>query len=545
MTHNFKDKVLVNFFFHNEDFVNTERAVKAIEFQVKILEKYGIKGDLWFTGLTAENLLKNSPETIARIKEKDLVIGYHGDFHCPFPTPLERICGLKWDASIQEIKKWETSLLDPITGRLDPSKNGGLKGVESIFDKEPIISTGAVLGGASACFVHKQLGVKMIFCPQYRDGYPMHWFMGMLSYPQTQATSFWGVVHAKYKHGGMAHDPNPFLSENAGLIEYFEYLISTKKINPFSFISIPMHDYDFYCPHGWIEYDTCALPQSWAQCYGIRRVNPYRVYKPSLLTENEQAEVFKEYERIIEFCDNNHEIQIVTSQDLYEMVQPLKIEKTLTCNQVIQSVSYLLAQWRGDSPPKYISLKNDFFLSLCDAFQAIVLSLKYYVRHGNLPSEIMIREILGPTDTPYYFGFPSFRPAKQVDWLPPSDVTIYQTRERISRPPKLVKMKVFLDAIETLTIEDRIPGIFELPNAIGKLNSAEFLYLAAQAYSKIVDGQNSAHLFYEESCVLPLEVLDSDAFTSIAGPLDRKQRWFLQLQSWTLKPAVFRYEGDN
>ncbi len=522
MTYNFKDKVLVNFFFHNEDFVNIERAAKAIEFQVKILNKYEIKGDLWFTGLTAENLLKNSLETVARIKESDLVIGYHGDFHCPFPTPLERIRGLEWDLSIQELKKWETSLLDPITGRLDPSKNGGLKRVGSIFNKKPVISAGPVLGGAPACFVHKQLGVKMIFSPQYRDGYPMHWFMGILSYPQS--TNFWGAVHAKYKHGGMTHDPNPFLSENAGLIEYFEYLISTKRNNPFPFISIPMHDYDFYCPHGWIEYDTCVLPQSWAQCYGIRRVNPCRLYKPSLLIESEQAEVFKEYERLVEFCADNYKIQIVTSQDLYEMVQPLKTESTLTRNQVTQSASYLLAQWMDASPPKYISLKNDFFLSLCDAFQAIVLSIKHYVIHGNLPSEIMIREILGSTDTPYYFGFPSFRPAKQVDWIPPSDITIYQTRERISRPPKLVRMKDFLDVIETLTIEDRIPGIFELPNAIGKLNSAEFLYLAAQAYSKIVNGQNSANLFYEESCVLPWEILDSDAFTSIAGPLDSKQK---------------------
>jgi len=528
-----KDKVFVNLFFHNEDFVNVKESVKAIEREINVLDKYKIKGDLWFTGLTAENILKRNSSIIEKIKINDVVIGYHGDLHCPFPTPIKRISGLDWDRSISEIEKWETSKLDPISGNLDLSNEGGLKIVKSIFGKNPIISAAPVLGGAPACFVHKNLGVKMIISPPgYKDEHSVYWFMGMLTYPKSK--DFWGAVHIKYKHGGLPKDPNPFLSKTANLLDYFKYITSFKRGKPFNFISIPMHDYDFYCPHGWTEYDSCVIPQSWAQCYGMREVNPPKLYKPVILSDKEQNEILKEFESLIKLCANDNSIQIVTAEDLCNMICSKKTNMVLTNKRIDQAVTLLLENWE-QSPPKYISLDSRYFLSLCDIFQGIVFSLKYYIEHKKLPSRVGIKDILGPTDVPYHLGFPSFRPAKQVDWLPPTNLTSYKIGERIIRPPRLVKLNKLLDVIRNIQINNKVQGIIKFDD-IGNINSAEFLYLAAQAYNKLSNGSNSNELFFEECYVVPQDVLEN----YFIACLDSTQKWYVQLQSWTMKPALFK-----
>lgn len=540
--------VLLHMFFHNEDYIRSEESAAAVAHEVNILSRHGVKGDLWFTALTANNLADERPEIVERIRTEPFVVGYHGDFHCPFPTPLERILGLDWDTSVKRMMEWEASSLDPVTGGLDSSRPGGLRQVEEVFGKVPSISAGAVQAGAPGAYVHHQMGIRMGFVPTHGFGPPMQWFMGLLSFPRSM--EFWGAIHAKYKHGGLPVPPGPSQERYCDPIDHLKYMLAVKKDVPFPIISMPMHDYDFYSPHGWVEYGSGMVPQSWAQSYGVRGVNPPGLVKGPVLGDRDVKSIAKEFDRLVEFCASEPSIRIVTSDDFYDMVEPLEPLSTLTQEEIRQCCDYLLAFW-DYAPPPYVAVQTET-LSLCEAFVGITGALAKYSKTGSLPDEVEVSQVLGPTDTPYYLGFPSFRPAKQVDWLVPRGMRIYQRSgamcyegklysERITRPPRLVKTRDVLDAVVSLTVEDRITGSC-LVAGVGTVNPAEFLYLAAQTYLHVLRNRSSAQVFCEESCVLPAEVSRDGFFSGMAGPLDQdwRQQWLLQLQSWTLKPAVLR-----
>ena len=124
--------VYINFFFHFEDFINRDLSQPAIRRLVEFFICNKARCDIYYTGLLLDFLAHEDPETLALLRKlhmnEDYGIGYHGDIHGPNPTPWIYLNAHK--PSLYEGITWcgkrETQWMDPLSGELDPNREGGL-----------------------------------------------------------------------------------------------------------------------------------------------------------------------------------------------------------------------------------------------------------------------------------------------------------------------------------------------------------------------------------------------------------------------------------
>ena len=161
--------IYINFFIHCEDFISIHSQRATCRF-AELFARHGLKADFYLTGLVAERMRKESPETIATLKRLKMPISYHADIHAPFPTPQTRVSDLAWDLAVEQILFQETCHLDPLTGNLSRENPNQLSLLSELFDRAPLVTVGAPGGqGAQAIRVAQhQMGTALRRSPLQR-----------------------------------------------------------------------------------------------------------------------------------------------------------------------------------------------------------------------------------------------------------------------------------------------------------------------------------------------------------------------------------------
>jgi len=531
-----KYPIFVHIFQHLDDHISRESAL-ACQKVAKLYAKYKIKADFWPITLSLQNYLEKAPEVIETLKELDMPISYHTVLHHPIEVE-QRIKDLNWDEAVEKAMFYESHWYNPLTGEYDPEKPGGIALIKKVFGKLPLIA----VGSTPHLYAQKKLGARMSGI-----GFPLRWRMGLLGGKE-------GVHHGE---NTVVYMPNQIISQTSQkygehsvwddegsvakpveILKHHMQILSRDKPN---IIVFPFHPFQFVFPSdpGW---SVCY--RNWIGGEGL----PAKLWTISPLPKEETDKIFKEYEEIIAFIVTNPEFKVVTSEDILNMVVPLKTERTLSKEKIKKTADFIISDWMSSSPPEYIDL-GDEYLSLADSFQALVYSLEHYADNKTLPEEITIREILGPTDTPLSLGIRGQR----MFWGF-SDV-----------PCDIVSSKSLLATAKRVASEitDRIPGIIKLEGRkpIGfikdkprimdtisvregcyrtsAVNPAEVLYLMAQGYQKINQGNKKGPVLFKPALVSPTCLTKISVKRSKASEIDKPQ-WFDILQDWTVKPAEMK-----
>jgi len=524
-----KNKLIYfNFFFHFEDYINKKRSCAVIRKVAEIFDRYKIKGDFWFTGLVAQNIAECDPDLIEDIKKLKMPLGYHGDCHCPHPTPSERIRNLDWEESVKIMSVIERSKLDPLTGELNLDEVGGWKTVERIFGQKPIVTVGNG-GGVPGLYVHKKLGARMeldlrgVIKGTLKS--PLVWYMGLLTY-----TDYIFYVDGRIGQtikGTPEYDPAV-----ANPIEALKLHMQSLRRDRFNLVLQDYHDCNFYDTHGWFA------------AFRGKLGNPPILYSPPSLPIEVTEEIFKRFEEFVAFVAQHPDIKVVTCEDLLSIVDPLPEEQILSREEVIKIADFLLDNWIEPShsengcPPSYVDLSGKY-LSLADSFQALTYALAHYYKYNQFPGKVTIKEILGPTETSVQIGLPRFT----IPYGPQSVQTLVP--RTMPAPPCISKGKKVLETVANIAneITDRIPGKIKLEGVTlsktwpeQQINPAELLYIMAQEVQTISKRGKPGPVRLTEMSVLP------HCAKPLASLKIEKQLWYTLLQLWTVKPAkILKY----
>ena len=425
----------------------------------EVLGRYGLKGDFYLRGDSAQAILSSAPEVIELLKTMKMPIAYHSEARPPYPILGNRIQDMSWDDAVAYVRRYETEKLDPDTGKLDPDpkKFGGLKAIKKIFGTGPSI-TGRFFG-PEIPYVYKEMGTRIVTFMTLPEHFSC-WYMGLLCRPGNIGLGTPSIFRA-------------LTSEKAETIKMSS-------------------------PREQLEVMINNLPKQ------RRNLLTYGGH----VADFGQEGVWELFEDALTFIAEHPKIRVVTAQDIWNMVQPLKLEQSLSL-ETVHRISDTLA-WKN--LPDYIDLEPDYY-SLADAFQALASCLALYHKNGRLPKTVTIREVLGPTD----------------------DLKLKTSAPRIAR----VKvdgenvLKAASNAIQH-TI-DRIPSTIPFPAAEREVNPAELLYAMAKTLQIIKKNGAPGPIILEPKTVLP------PLASSMKGRFETtRSGQRLRLQFWTIKPATLK-----
>lgn len=343
---------------------DAQEDIQTIKRHIKLMQKYNIKADYYFTWSALKQLIKVEPNLIKIIKDAGMDIHHHGANRPPRPQLIDRIKGEDWNEDVGIVEEYELHDINPQTGQLLSAK-GGLSKLKDYSD-EGFFSTGRFFQ-SSILYVCKKFGAKM--CVGLKDNTGVSrddaWFMGVLNRPSDFGIGF------------------KVFSENRvkSVITRLEDMIKKRVRNKPFFFSSPIHDYDFF------QKDRRGLSQ------------------------DEQEKIWQNYESLWSWIRANPEIEVINMREVYEMAiddRNRNIQKNtiIKLAEIISEVkSYL---------PEFLDLGDDYF-SLNDTFQAFVEALKYYYDNKTLPESVFVQDLLGPTDE--FEGITNYVTIKESDLL--------------------------------------------------------------------------------------------------------------------------------
>jgi hypothetical protein len=308
--------IYVNFFIHSEDIISAE-SQHATRHLAEIFARHGLKADFYLTGLVAERMLAEAPETITTLKRLRMPISYHADIHAPFPTPQQRVRDLDWNAAVAQIRIQETHHLDPLTGALSEGRPNQMGLLTELFGRPPLVTIGAPAGQGAQAIRHAQhqMGVPMASANGAMLGLPLIWQNGMLRGLAGEGSYFYLLEF--YMR------PWPGEPLNAAQLEaLLRAQIEQMPRGRDSLLSIAVHDFFFALTDGWIG---CYLDPETRRCR-----NPPRLWASPPLPTAERERLLHLYESLVAYCARHPDLTIITAEDVLSWVEPLPQERALS-----------------------------------------------------------------------------------------------------------------------------------------------------------------------------------------------------------------------
>ena len=528
--------IYVNFFIHSEDFISVE-SQHATQRAAELFASHGLKADFYLTGLVAERMMADTPQVIETLKRTAMPISYHADIHAPFPTLPQRVRDLSWDEAVEASVHQETHHLDPLTGELTEDRPNQMNLLTDIFGRPPLVTIGAMAGqGAQAIrYAQHNLGVPMASTNGSMLSLPLVWQNGMLRGLPSPKSYFYLLEHFVRPAIGKPMRADHSADRSADqVVAILDRQVRQIPRENDSILSIGVHDFTF------------ALTDGWIGCYIDRETrqhrNPTSLWASPPLSATERERIWHVYESVVAYCAQHPDIDIITAEDALGWVEPLPDEQTLSGSEVLAVAKGVLDGWAGPGyPPPHVEL-GDRVLSLADCFQALVHTLASYRRQGSLPEKVVIRQLVGPTDTPVVLGIKrgEFQPRWLLDGARVADLAVAVETNMSDRIPGMVD----------LTSEERpVPSLLNSslpPDQTERLlNPAEFLYIAAQVVQSLGQTGEPGQALVTGANLLPQPAVlrrTEGRWPPFSTPQESysAQEWQADLQTWTMKPALFR-----
>lgn len=414
------------------DHVNITISEDRLRHILAMLEKYrqahprsGIGATILFSGSVSEALQNRNSQThlVDMVKEyvqrRIIEVGYDGTDE---PTYVRRpLIEIKadsaeghWMARATAAEKFLTEARDPLTGAPLPGTVGGLKKMQEVFGEAACI-TGIRLRVPTLANTMPDFGSQSEAVHQLRrynthalmfglpDENPLHsvayrgWstaFSNDLSpLPITPPELFWedGVLRTSESVGV---DNQLFLANNGPAA--FSYVIKRLDRNKIRVIHIELASERNYLTKPFRE-EFMYPPTRYAYAHPEHPQLP-----PAALQK--QSTVDAAYARedeligwlIDDFLPDHPESHFVSNAGLVKMTLPAT-GFDVPVKGLRAAVGKVLEAW-GDQkrPPKYLNVKEFYFLSLAETFQVLADALAAQNRTGELPETVRVAEVHGP-----------------------------------------------------------------------------------------------------------------------------------------------------
>lgn len=316
------NKPYISFVINSDDFRHVGDSADTILRLTDLFDRYGIRGDFYFTAPLVAEYVATRPDVVTRLRESDMTISYHHRAPHPLVSGFEEpLQGLSGQDLSQAIRDYETYGLDLETGLLDRSQPGGYTYVAQVFGRAPVTATAPnVKLRAAALPVFASLGAQatIVYHETGTDPEdPFEYTGGLLVRPSDFSITRWSV-------GGK---PDAFWWNMLGSplatqydplarlrVELDAWARSHATRQPF--ITVLIHEGNFHrqgaAPWGSIYYADKEKT--------IPLDPPYDLDAPDLSrprTQTDQDRIWAAYEELVAWAAEN--LNVVTSADIVQL----------------------------------------------------------------------------------------------------------------------------------------------------------------------------------------------------------------------------------
>ncbi len=317
----------ISFIINVHDWTHPDESAGILLQLVDLFERYGVRGDFYFTTETTRELAENHPEVIERFRNSNMTISYHLRPPHPLYTGFDdRLNGLNDDELYQTLLDYETYALDLKTGDLDRSRPGGYTYVAQMFGRNPVVvsvpNSGRIKDMAQK--VYAELGAQMTVL-YHEEGtkinQPFEYVNGLLARPSDFSVTRTRVIDGtdnfwwNKMSAPQAADYHP--------LRILEHYMGEWEANHYSrvpFITAIIHENNFYRngPEGWtsiyytIEGGRRGQPLS--PPFDLNAPDPSRPR-----TEADKAAIWTAYEELVAYTAAH--LAVITSEEIVEMAK--------------------------------------------------------------------------------------------------------------------------------------------------------------------------------------------------------------------------------
>lgn len=317
-------KPYLSFIINVHDWTHPAESAEILLQLVDLFEKYGVRGDFYFTAEVTRELAENHPKVIERFRNSNMTISYHVRPPHPLYTGFDdRLKGLDDAALYRTLLDYETYALDLATGGLDRSRPGGYTYVARVFGRNPVVASAPNSGKLkdTSQKVYAALGAQMTI-HYHEEGtkieQPFEYANGLLVRPSdfsvTRLTlidgsdNFWWNKMSKPD----AADYRPLRLLELGLAQWHASRVPL--------ITSLIHENNFYRAgaEGWTSiYFTIEgskkdspLPPPW----NLAAPDPSRPR-----TEADKTAIWQAYEELVAYAAAN--LNVVTSEEIIKLAR--------------------------------------------------------------------------------------------------------------------------------------------------------------------------------------------------------------------------------
>lgn len=318
----------ISFIINVHDWTHPDESADTILRLIDLFEKYGVRGDFYFTAEVSRQYMEQRPEVIQRLKNSTMTISYHVRPPHPLYTGFDaRLQGLDTTALAQTLLDYETFALNLETGDLDRSQAGGYTYVAQVFGRKPVaapVPNDYQRIKDAAQHIYASLGAQMTLL-YHEEGtkveQPLEYVNGLLIRPSDFSTTrttdingsdnFWWNYMSKPD----AAEYNPTSLLQAQLAEWEGHNYGRAP-----FITSLIHENNF--PRSGAE--------GWSSIYftidkgkrGDPLPAPFNMTAPDpsrLRPSEEQQAIWDAYEEMVAYAAQH--LTVVTSEDIVTMME--------------------------------------------------------------------------------------------------------------------------------------------------------------------------------------------------------------------------------
>lgn len=322
--------VYISFIINVHDWNHPTESADLLLQLVDLFEKYGVRGDFYFTAEITRALVESRPDVIERFRNSDMTVSYHVRPPHPLYTGFDsRLKNLSDDELYQTLLDYETYALDLETGDLDRARPGGYAYVAQVFGRNPVVAAapnGDTRIKDAAQRVYAALGAQMTIL-YHESGtkinQPFEYVNGLLVRPSdfsvTRTTfidggeNFWWNFMSRPNAG--EYNPTALLqSQLAEWVGQIGNLTNSRA----PFITSLIHENNFYRSgaEAWssiyFTMDNGKKDAPLSPPFNLSAPDPSR-----LRTEADQSAIFAAYEELVAYAASN--LTVVTSEDILKL----------------------------------------------------------------------------------------------------------------------------------------------------------------------------------------------------------------------------------
>jgi hypothetical protein len=321
----------ITFVINVHDWTHTDESADLLLKLVDLFEKYGVRGEFYFTAEITRQLAENRPDVIERFRNSNMTISYHVRPPHPLYTGFDsRLKNLSDEELYKTLMDYETYALDLTTGNLDTSRPGGYTYVASVFGCKPVVAAAptndpriketaqrvyAALGAQMTVLYHEE-GTKVDHPFEYANGLlvrPSDFSVTRTTLIDGTDNFWWNFISST---NADAYNPTALLQSQLAEWDSHNY-------GRAPFITSLIHENNFYRSgaEGWssiyFTVDKGKKDQPLSPPWDLSAPDPSH-----LRTDADQSAIFAAYEELVAYAASH--LNVVTSEDILALAQITK-----------------------------------------------------------------------------------------------------------------------------------------------------------------------------------------------------------------------------